>query len=316
LVCRRSPSPQGLTPAPAQLTARCAGSCYPADPQELLRSFATALEKVAPLKKIPHDLRRPIVPHIDFRVNFSLYAETYALWRDANWFPSRVIVLGVGHRCPSELACLSVGYRTPLGEVPAAHDIFSALSSSCPFPIGQETRGFQGEHSIEFVVIWLQTLRDLFFPGRSFTIIPILCGGFHQAVETGAPPSSTSPETIFSQALAQFSQDPDTAMVASIDGCHVGPRFQHPFTAEKKVQAEVSHWEKKLWTLASSEKLPEFFQHLGSNQNNYNFDGVGVLHTLLAGQNLQSKTKPPVQWYEPSDQSIVSFSRGHLLPAS
>jgi hypothetical protein len=105
-------------------------------------------------------------------------------------------------------------------------------------------------------------------------------------------------------------------MVASIDGCHVGPRFQHPFAADKKVQTEVSQWEKKLWTLASSEKLPEFFHHLGANQNNYNFDGVGVLHTLLAGQNLRSKTNPPVQWYEPSDQSIVSFSRGHLLPAS
>ena len=265
---------------------------------------------------MPHDLRRPIVPHIDFRVNLSLYAETYALWRDANWFPSRVIVLGVGHRCPSELACLSVGYRTPLGEVPAAHDIFSALSSSCPFPIDQETRGFQGEHSIEFVVIWLQALRDLFFPGRSFTILPILCGGFHQTVEGGVPPLSTSPESIFAQALARVSQDPDTAIIASIDGCHVGPRFQHSYAADKKVRERVAIWEKKLWTLASSEKLPQFFQHLGTNQNEFYFDGVGVLHTLLAGQNLFAKTHPSVQWHEPSDQSIVSFSRGHLLPAS
>ena len=209
-----------------------------------------------------------------------------------------------------------MGYRTPLGEVHAAHDIFSDLSSSCPFPIGQETRGFQGEHSIEFVVIWLQALRDLFFPGRSFTILPILCGGFHQAVEGGVPPLSTSPASIFSQALGQFSQDPDTAMVASIDGCHVGPRFQHSYPADKKVRERVAIWEKNLWTLASSEKLPQFFRHLGTNQNEFYFDGVGVLHTLLAGQNLRSKTKPPVQWYEPSDQSIVSFSRGHLLPAS
>jgi len=273
-----------------------------------------ALERVAPLKKIPHNLRRPIVPHIDFRVNLDLYAKTYSLWRDKNWFPSRVIILGVGHHCPAELACLPAGYRTPLGDVPAAHDLFANLSAGCSFPIGQETRGFQGEHSIEFVVIWLQALRDLFFPGRSFTILPILCGGLHRTVETGAPPLSTSPESIFSQALARVSQDPDTAIIASIDGCHVGPRFQHSYPADKKVRERVAIWEKRLWTLASSEKLPQFFQHLGTNQNEFYFDGVGVLHTLLAGQNLFAKTHPSVQWHEPSDQSIVSFSRGHLLP--
>jgi hypothetical protein len=60
--------------------------------------------------------------------------------------------------------------------------------------------------------------------------------------------------------------------------------------------------------------LPEFFEHLGSNQNAFYFDGVGVLHSLLAGQNLKAKTYPAVQWHDSSDQSSVSFSRGHLLP--
>jgi len=246
-------------------------------------------------------------------VNFELYAQTYALWRDANWFPSRVVILGVGHRCPAELACLPAGYRTPLGKIEADADLFSPLSSTCPF-LDSETRGFQGEHSIEFVVIWLQALRDLFFPDRSFTILPILCGGFQSSVETGTPPSSNSAETAFARGLAKISQESDTAVVASIDGCHVGPRFQHPFAADKKIRAQVAEWEKKLWTFASSKTLPEFFKHLGANQNAFYFDGVGVLHTLLAGRNLRAKTLPPVQWYEPSDQSIVSFSRGHLLP--
>ncbi len=309
----RIPAPEGLTPAPTQLQARCAGSCYPADPKEILQTFSKALEKVFPVKKSAHDLRYPIVPHIDFRVNLDLYAQTYALWRDANWFPSRVVILGVGHRCPAELASLPAGYRTPLGKIEADADLFSSLSSTCP-SLDSETRGFQGEHSIEFVVIWLQALRDLFFPDRSFTILPILCGGFQSAVEMGTPPSSNSAETAFARGLAKISQESDTAVVASIDGCHVGPRFQHPFAADKKIRAQVAEWEKKLWTFASSKTLPEFFEHLGANQNAFYFDGVGVLHSLLAGQNLKAKTYPPVQWHESSDQSIVSFSRGHLLP--
>ena len=308
----RSPASEGLTPAPTQLQARCAGSCYPADPKEILQTFSKALEKVSPVKKRTHDLRYPIVPHIDFRVNLDLYAQTYALWRDANWFPSRVVILGVGHRCPAELACLPAGYRTPLGKIEADADLFSSLSSTCPF-LDSETRGFQGEHSIEFVVIWLQALRDLFFSGHSFTILPILCGGFQSAVEAGTPPSPNSAETAFARGLAKITQESDTAVVASIDGCHVGPRFHHPFAADKKIRAQVAEWEKKLWTFASSKTLPEFFKHLGANQNAFYFDGVGVLHSLLAGQNLKAKTYPPVQWHEPSDQSIVSFSRGHLL---
>ncbi len=311
---RRSPPSEGLTSAPTQLQARCAGSCYPADPKEILQTFSKALKKVSPAKKITHDLRYPIVPHIDFRVNFDLYAQTYALWRDAGWFPSHIIVLGVGHRCPAEIACHPLGFRSALGEIPPARDLFSSLAASCPFPFDQETRGFQGEHSIEFVVIWLQALRDLFFPDRSFTILPVLCGGFQRAVEAGKPPSSGSPEAAFARGLAKISQDPDTAVVASIDGCHVGPRFQHPFAADKKIRTQVAEWEKKLWTFASSKTLPEFFEHLGANQNAFYFDGVGVLHSLLAGQNLKAKTYPAVQWHESSDQSIVSFSRGHLLP--
>jgi len=311
---RRSSPSEGLTPAPQQLTARCAGSCYPTDPREALGFFSAGLKQVRPAKNPPADLRRPIVPHIDFRVNFDLYAETYAQWRDQNWFPSRVVILGVGHRCPSEISCLPAGFKSPLGVVQADQDFFSSLSSGCPFPIDSETRGFQGEHSIEFVVIWLQALRDLFFPNRTFTILPILCGGFQDAVEVGTPPPPTSREFLFAKALAGIPHDRDTAWIASIDGCHVGPRFQHPFAADAKVQTQVSSWEKKLWSLASTEKLPEFFQHLGKNQNGFYFDGVGVLHTLLAGENLRAKTHPPVQWHEPSDQSIVSFSRGHLIP--
>lgn len=312
---RGRPPAEGLTPHPTQLSARCAGSCYPADPREALAHFRSALDKVQPSKSGPSDLRRPIVPHIDFRVNFGLYAETYAHWRDANWFPSRVVVLGVGHRCPSELACLPAGFQTPLGEIKGDTDLFSKIASQCPFALGRETRGFQGEHSIEFVVVWLQALRDLFFPDRSFTILPVLCGGFQTSVEAGTPPPADSPETLFAQALAQSSEDADTAWVASIDGCHVGPRFQHPFAADPKVRAQVAAWEKKLWSHASSKKLPDFFRHLGGNQNGFYFDGVGVLHTLLAGKNLRAETQPAVQWHEASDQSIVSFSRGHLLPA-
>jgi len=250
-------------------------------------------------------------------VNLGLYAETYALWRDAGWFPSRVIILGVGHRSHDEFSCLPADYKTPLGEVEADHGFHAALASRCPFPLVRDARAFQGEHSIEFVVVWLQALRDLFFPERSFTILPVLCGGLQENVESGRPPAKADPAAVFAKALASLpgANDADTAWVASIDGCHVGPRFRHPFDADEKVRKLVASWEKHLWTLASSDTLPDFFQHLSSNSNGFYFDGVGVLHALLHGQKLKAEIQPTVQWHEPSDQSLVSFSRGLLIPS-
>jgi predicted class III extradiol MEMO1 family dioxygenase len=190
----------------------------------------------------------------------------------------------------------------------------TALASRCPFPLVREPQAFQGEHSIEFVVIWLQILRDLFFPDRSFTILPVLCGGLHDFVEKGVPPPGADPAAVFAKALSGLpgADDPDTAWVASIDGCHVGPRFRHPFDADEKMRRLVASWERHLWSVASTETLPDFFQHLSSNSNGFHFDGVGVLHTLLAGRSLKAEIQPTVHWHDPSDQSLVSFSRGHL----
>ena len=251
-------------------------------------------------------------------MNLGLYAETYAQWRDAGWFPSRIIILGVGHRSRDEFACLPAGYKTPLGEVEPDQAFHQALASRCPFPLVRDARAFQGEHSIEFVVVWLQILRDLFFPDRSFTILPVLYGGLQEFVEKGQPPGDADPAAVFAKALATLpgANDPATAWVASIDGCHVGPRFQHPFEADEKVRQRVASWEKQLWQVASTETLPDFFNHLASNSNAFYFDGVGVLHALLAGQRLKAEIQPTVQWHDPSDQSLVSFSRGYLVATS
>ncbi|NBR63689.1 MAG: hypothetical protein EBT77_05165, partial [Verrucomicrobia bacterium] len=153
-------------------------------------------------------------------------------------------------------------------------------------------------------------------PSRSFTILPVLCGSLQENVESGRPPTNADPAAVFADALASLpgADDSDTAWVASIDGCHVGPRFRHPFDADEKVRLLVASWEKHLWSLASTDTLPDFFQHLSSNSNGFYFDGVGVLHALLHGKKLKAEIRPTVQWHDPSDQSLVSFSRGHLKP--
>jgi len=78
----------------------------------------------------------------------------------------------------------------------------------------------------------------------------------------------------------------------------------------------VASWEKHLWSVAATSTLSDFFQHLSSNSNGFYFDGVGVLHALLAGRNLRAEIQPTVQWHDPSDQSLVSFSRGQLIANS
>jgi MEMO1 family protein len=109
-----------------------------------------------------------------------------------------------------------------------------------------------------------------------------------------------------------------TIMLASIDGCHVGPRFDHDFKGDTSVQEVVQTWEKKLWTLARSDKLEFFFQHAAHIENAFYFDGLGVLTLLFQHFELKSVVTTRDLWFQESDQSFVTFSGGwfdNLAPA-
>ncbi|MEM9398911.1 MAG: AmmeMemoRadiSam system protein B [Verrucomicrobiota bacterium] len=306
--------------SPVTLKSQHHGSSYPAAPKQILKEFANLLEAV-PTPKTPAPQTEAgqvlIVPHIDFRVNLTIYAQIYKHLILHKTFPQLFVILGVGHRCPAEFSSVPMDFSTPLGLAPCALDCWRQLEASSPLTVANFPETYNGEHSLEYVVIWLQALRDLFFQGQDFTVLPVLLGGLHQNISQAQIPAEDEAFHIFSANLRDcvINNGIDTdeiCWIASIDGCHVGPRFDHNFYALDPVQSAVKGWEKRLWKLCSTSHLQTFFDHASSIDNMFYFDGIGVLTLLL--QQFKLKAKPLFYdlWYEKHDCSFVSFTGGFM----
>lgn len=295
-----------------------AGTCYPGTPKAARDFFRKALETLPTDESGPQSPPEPlawIVPHIDFRVDLSTYVSVYRHIAQRGSFPETVYILGVGHKCPHDFSLCAGTFRTPLGTVKSNKQAISEITRATGLELARSPGSFSGEHSLEFVVIWLQALRDLYFPGHSFQVVPVLLGGLPEHVIASTPPGPRTGYRRFGRALMEsFLARASTSMIiASIDGCHVGPRFDHDFPADQRIQQAVWNWEIRLWQSCASKSLSEYYQQLGEVRNGFYFDGVGVLTLLLQNRPLEPLIFSRKLWYEEHDQSFVTFSAGCLL---
>jgi hypothetical protein len=107
-------------------------------------------------------------------------------------------------------------------------------------------------------------------------------------------------------------------VIVSIDGCHIGPRFHHPFRVDEKMLNDTAAWEKKLWARAACGDARGFLVWLREEGNDRYFDGVGALALLFAAsraaqKNLTIQRTFYEQWFTPRDASAVTFSSGRVL---
>jgi len=296
-----------------------AGACYPENGEVLLQVWgelvdqqAQSIDTATVREPLPPVL---IVPHIDFRVNLQRYVESYTRLYLASQFPELVIILGVGHRCPHEFSIHPFGLQTPLGTIPPDLLAWEELNDHCDFELSQSPESFEGEHSLEFVASWLEVIHQLNFSDQPYRTLPILCGGLFENLYLNTPPDDHDDFYILGQALKRLvSTRPSgsTLIIASIDGCHVGPRFGHPFGGNTATQRAVRHWESELWRLAQPDTYQEFFTHLAGLSNMFHFDGVGVLSLLLQHFSHRTHLQGTDCWFEASDQSFVTFSSGWM----
>ncbi len=296
-------------------------TCYPANPQHLLTEWGNRIDQCVQSESfLPQpNISALIVPHIDFRVNLDQYINTYTQLYTAHAFPELVIILGVGHRCPHEFSVHPYGLETPLGIIEPDLEGWAQLAASCPFELSRSPETFEGEHSLEFAAVWLDVVRELAFPEHSFKILPILCGGLFENLYLNVIPDEHDEFFLLGSALkALVDERPvgSTLIIASIDGCHVGPRFQHRFGGNRAVQKAVRNWEADLWQAAQPDSYPRFFEHLAGIQNMFHFDGVGALSLLLQHFPYHTRIDQTDCWFEESDQSFVTFSSGVMKSAS
>ena len=304
--------------------------CYPSDPAKALAFFRAALTSLAP-GEIPPAPRKSsllgiITPHIDFRVSLRSYVAAFRPLLDEP-LADTYLILGVGHRSRLEWNLDRRDYVTPLGRAECSTDLVDDLVAGANPALHFSPSAHHGEHSIEFPLLWLQALHQLHSSGKGKPVrfVPLLCGGLHAYVEGFAEWDELDDFHRLSHALAALFQKcppgEKLRVIVSIDGCHLGPRFDHPFAVTSALLKATAGWEEKLWACAAQGDARKFLDWFRDEGNDRCFDGVGALALLLSAGNGNGKDGGKLtlqrthyeQWFTERDASAVTFSSGRIL---
>ena len=309
------------------LSAEHHPNCYPSEAAEALAFFQNVFESFPtdelPLAPSTASLLGIVTPHIDFRVSLRAYA---AAFRPLLVEPlaDTYLILGVGHRSRLEWNFDRRDYVTPLGRVTCATDLVDSLSAHAEPARHFAPAAHQGEHSIEFALLWLQALH-LLHPSKiakNFRFIPLLCGGLHSYVEGLAEWDDLEEfhqlTRLLAGVLQKFPSNQQLRIIVSIDGCHLGPRFDHPFRVTSALLKATAGWEEKLWACAARGDARAFLDWFRDEGNDRYFDGVGALALLLAAGAGKFSIQRTFyeQWFTREDASAVTFSSGRVLSSS
>jgi len=286
--------------------------CYPSDRAAALKYYRTALTKAGKSPKHTDPLAGIVAPHIDFRVSLAAHAAAFRPLLEEP-LAERYLILGVGHRSPIEWNLDRRDYVTPLGRAVCDRDLVDALATPAMFA----PDAHKGEHSIEFPLLFLQAIHQLHPSPRDVHFVPILCGGLHRYVEGEREWDDLADFHALSRTLATlFRKHPPgdkLRVIVSIDGCHMGPRFQHPFVVTPELLKAVEGWERELWNVAAAGDVRKFLGWFREQRNDLYFDGVGALALLMAAGKFRIANTYYEQWFTPRDASAVTFSSGRVF---
>ena len=304
-----------------------AGLSYPDDPNKLREFFNDLFERARQLEKEPpastysspaspceaSQIRGVVVPHIDFGRGGAVEAMAYrALLKAHRARPFDVLlVLGIAHSGVRYPFCAtSKDYATPLGTQPTEREFVAALQSRVGPRLKSEQWAHKAEHSIEFVAAMLQHLEPL----AQVPIVPILCGGFFEAISSGRPPEQNPAIGGFIDALRQVTQEYEArgqrvGFIASVDGAHVGSPFGHTFKVDAQVLADVQQQDLEFWKSVEQGNADAMHAHIARDDNARHVDAHPALYTLMrAFPKLHGQLLRYDRAFHPERNELVSFA--------
>ena len=226
-------------------------------------------------------------PHIDLRRGGPAFAWAYKRIieeSDADLF----VIFGTAHMPLRNLfATTRKNFATPLGLVETDRTFISTLQSK----LAADSRATQlnlladelahrNEHSIEFQVVFLQYLLS---GRRSFKIVPILTGSFHEFVASGRQPGD-SPEVAAFVAAMQATAAEHAGKICYISGgdlAHIGQRFGDRGVLDPARLEQQSTDDRALLAAACAPDAAAFFNHVAAQKDRNRICGLAPTYTML-----------------------------------
>lgn len=294
--------------------ALLAGGGYDADPEKLRRVLdAFFLDQGGPGSCHDHScspagLRGCVAPHIDFMRGGFCYAWAYkevAEHSDEDTF----VLLGTSHMQTKRLFVLTgKHFETPFGTLITDRKIVGQLQSALGDDFFDDEFLHRNEHSLEFQTVFLSYL---FSGRRKVTIVPILCGSFHEIMSNGRCPSQVEELNTFIEALDAILADDgrQVCVVAGADLAHVGPQFGDRYQITPGVMESLKAKDLSMLDYAAKGDADGFYEYIRRENDERKICGLPPIYTLLRLlKNSDGRLLNYSQWSDPAGQGAVTFA--------
>lgn len=253
-------------------------------------------------------LKGLIAPHIDFQRGGHCYAFAYKALAEAI-DADLYIILGIAH-APSECRFILTlkDFETPLGIARTDGDFVKALARRCTHDFFQGEFLHRSEHSIEFQVVFLQSVLG---PEMRASIVPILCGSFDHYFDEGKIPEKDPTVSQFLDAVRSEVAESQKRIcfIAGIDLSHVGPQFGDPRSVDGLICSEIREDDLKNLEKVASLDAGEFFSLIEKDKNRRRMCGFPAIYFLL--RTVEANRGEILKYDQgatPDGQSVVSFT--------
>ena len=162
------------------------------------------------------------------------------------------------------------------------------------------------EHSIEFQVIFLQSLF-----GPSVRILPILCGSFALSMSAGRKPEDDDAIRAFFQSLGELvvRERARPCFVLGVDMAHMGRRYgDHPVRVGDDVMGEVAQRITPASPVCPRATRKAFGISCAQNEDDLKWCGTAPFYTFLRAARPASGLLRRYQQWNIDDSSVVSFA--------
>jgi AmmeMemoRadiSam system protein B len=256
------------------------------------------------------------VPHIDFTRGGVVEALAYEPLRNEEF--DVLVVLGIAHCGVRYPFCAAPkDFETPLGTAPCDREFIAALQQRVGERLTREQIAHKNEHSVEFVAVFLQHCEQF----KNTRIVPIICGGFFDEIQSGDSPSRTRDIAQFIRALREVTQDWESrgqrvGFIASVDGAHVGTQFGDPRVITPARLQEIEEGDREFWRHVAEGDAEAMHAHIARDNNERNVDAHPALYTLMtAFPELHGQLLHYAQAYNREQNIVVSFAAMSLHEA-
>jgi MEMO1 family protein len=286
-----------------------AGSAYPNDPaalSETMREWMGGDDAVQSIAA-PDGLIGIAAPHVSPSGGYESYRAAYRLLGQ-KYKERTFVVLGTSHHgAPEKFGLTRKPYSTPWGESKPRLDLVDELARQAPDAIAMEDYCHAIEHSIEFQVLFLQSIF-----GPDINVLPILCGAYAQSIYRGGNPESSDNVNRFLGALGEIAtREGDRLLwVLGIDMAHMGRRYGDPFEAlanENEMLAVGGRDRQRMERVAAGDAAG-FWELVQENHDDLKWCGSSPVYTFLK---VRPDARGSIERYEQwniDPQSVVSFA--------